>query len=45
MVEEICRDLAKSDADWSIGLLRYFNPVGARVRRRLALAVDESEGV
>jgi len=29
MVEDICRDLAKSDADWSIALLRYFNPVGA----------------
>ena len=29
MVEDICRDLSKSDADWSIALLRYFNPVGA----------------
>jgi UDP-glucose 4-epimerase len=29
IVEEICRDLAKSDPDWHIALLRYFNPVGA----------------
>lgn len=29
MVEEILRDVAKADPDWSIALLRYFNPVGA----------------
>ncbi|WP_027962050.1 UDP-glucose 4-epimerase GalE [Halomonas halodenitrificans] len=29
MVEELLGDLAASDASWSIGLLRYFNPVGA----------------
>jgi len=29
MVEDICRDLAASDARWQIALLRYFNPVGA----------------
>jgi UDP-glucose 4-epimerase len=29
MVEEILRDLAKSDQAWRIALLRYFNPVGA----------------
>lgn len=29
MVEEILRDLASSDRRWSIGILRYFNPVGA----------------
>lgn len=29
MIEDICRDLAKSDEDWSIALLRYFNPIGA----------------
>lgn len=29
MVEEILGDLARADARWSIGLLRYFNPVGA----------------
>ena len=29
MVEEILRDLQRSDASWRIGILRYFNPVGA----------------
>ena len=29
MIEEILRDLAKSDSEWYVGLLRYFNPVGA----------------
>ncbi len=29
MIEEILRDMAKSDASWRIALLRYFNPVGA----------------
>ena len=29
MIEEILRDLAVSDPDWDIALLRYFNPVGA----------------
>lgn len=29
MVEEIMRDLAKSDSQWRIALLRYFNPAGA----------------
>jgi UDP-glucose 4-epimerase len=29
MIEEILRDAAVSDADWRIGILRYFNPVGA----------------
>lgn len=28
-VEQILQDLAKSDSQWSIVLLRYFNPVGA----------------
>lgn len=28
-VEDILRDLAKSDATWRIAILRYFNPVGA----------------
>ncbi len=27
--EQIFRDLAKSDTEWSIALLRYFNPIGA----------------
>ena len=29
MIEEILRDLHVADSDWSIALLRYFNPVGA----------------
>lgn len=29
MVEDILRDLHKSDDSWKIALLRYFNPVGA----------------
>lgn len=29
IVEDMLRDLAASDPDWSVSLLRYFNPVGA----------------
>jgi UDP-glucose 4-epimerase len=29
MVEQLLGDLAQSDAAWAIGVLRYFNPVGA----------------
>ena len=29
MVEDILRDLCASDAEWSVCLLRYFNPIGA----------------
>ena len=29
MVEEVLRDVAAADETWRIGLLRYFNPVGA----------------
>ena len=29
MIEDILRDLYKSDNSWNIALLRYFNPVGA----------------
>ena len=28
-LEEIARDIQKAEPDWSIILLRYFNPVGA----------------
>ncbi|KAK1283657.1 hypothetical protein QJS10_CPB21g01428 [Acorus calamus] len=28
-IEEICRDVYRSDSDWNVILLRYFNPVGA----------------
>lgn len=29
MIENILRDIARSDDSWSIGILRYFNPIGA----------------
>ncbi len=29
MIEQILQDVAVSDAEWSIALLRYFNPIGA----------------
>lgn len=29
MVEQVLEDLGKSDPAWAIGVLRYFNPVGA----------------
>lgn len=35
MVEDICRDLAASDANWQIALLRYFNPAGAHPSGRI----------
>ena len=35
MCEEILRDLAVSDSDWKIVLLRYFNPVGAHISGRI----------
>ena len=31
-IEEILRDLYVADKDWSIALLRYFNPIGAHKR-------------
>ena len=31
MIEEMLRDVARSDTSWRIILLRYFNPVGAHV--------------
>jgi len=29
MIEDICRDVAASEAGWHISLLRYFNPAGS----------------
>ena len=29
IIEDMFRDVAKSDKDWKIIMLRYFNPVGA----------------
>lgn len=31
MMEEVLRDVQKAHPDWSVVLLRYFNPVGAHV--------------
>ena len=35
MIEEILRDLHRSDPDWDIVILRYFNPVGAHFSGRI----------
>ncbi|MBU9721569.1 MULTISPECIES: UDP-glucose 4-epimerase GalE [Bacillaceae] len=35
MIEEILNDLYVSDQDWSISLLRYFNPIGAHESGRI----------
>ncbi|GAB6766939.1 UDP-glucose 4-epimerase GalE [Bacillus cereus] len=35
MIEQIMRDVAKADDEWSIALLRYFNPFGAHQSRRI----------
>ncbi len=29
VIEDMCRDLCASDSEWSVALLRYFNPIGA----------------
>ena len=41
-IEEILRDLATSDGEWSIVALRYFNPVGAH---ESGLIGEEPKGV
>ncbi|MGG2094487.1 UDP-glucose 4-epimerase GalE [Bacillus sp. S13(2024)] len=35
MIEQILRDVAVSDSEWSIALLRYFNPFGAHESGRI----------
>ena len=35
LIEHILADLAHSDPQWSIGVLRYFNPVGAHLSGRI----------
>jgi UDP-glucose 4-epimerase len=35
MIEEILRDLHRSDESWNIALLRYFNPIGAHPSGRI----------
>ncbi|KAI9174926.1 hypothetical protein LWI28_024752 [Acer negundo] len=34
-IEEICRDIHRSDSEWKIILLRYFNPVGAHLSGKI----------
>ena len=42
MIEEILRDLHRSDASWRFGILRYFNPVGAHAS---GLIGEDPQGV
>jgi UDP-glucose 4-epimerase len=35
MMEDVLRDLAVSDGEWNIALLRYFNPIGAHESGRM----------
>jgi UDP-glucose 4-epimerase len=42
MIEEILRDLYRSDVSWKIGILRYFNPVGAHAS---GLIGEDPQGV
>ncbi|MGG0252246.1 UDP-glucose 4-epimerase GalE [Bacillus toyonensis] len=35
MIEQIMRDVAKANGEWSIALLRYFNPFGAHQSGRI----------
>ena len=40
MIEDMMRDLAASDKEWRIILLRYFNPVGAHPSGEAAPALS-----
>lgn len=42
MIEDIMRDLYAADNDWSIALLRYFNPIGAH---KSGLIGDNPKGI
>ncbi len=42
MVEEVLGDLAHSDERWAVGLLRYFNPVGAHESGRIG---EDPQGI
>ena len=49
MIEEILRDVARSEAGWRVALLRYFNPVGAHAsgtdRRRPARHAEQPDAL
>ncbi len=34
-IEQILTDIAKSDSEWSVCILRYFNPLGAHISGRI----------
>ena len=42
MMEQVMTDLAVSDSEWSVSLLRYFNPVGAHPSSHIG---EASQGV
>jgi len=42
MIEQMLRDLAVSDSEWSICMLRYFNPIGAH---ESGLIGEDPEGI
>ena len=42
MIEEILRDLHRSDPSWKIGILRYFNPAGAHAS---SLIGEDPQGI
>lgn len=42
IIENICRDLYRSDNEWSIALLRYFNPIGAHESGKIG---DDPNGI
>lgn len=42
MIEEILRDLHRSDTSWKLGILRYFNPAGAHAS---GLIGEDPQGV
>jgi len=42
VIEDILRDLAVSDNDWNIALLRYFNPIGAHESGRMG---EDPQGI
>lgn len=44
MIETLLNDLVKIDDEWSIALLRYFNPVGAHYSGLLGEKLDNNSG-
>src|SRR5438876_10651323 len=40
MIEQLLRDLARSDPAWRVALLRYFNPAGAHASGRIGEATS-----